>query len=338
MRAVVLESPQRFRVEERAEPVADDGRVLVRIESVGLCGTDVSIFSGKIPVDYPRVLGHEMVGVVESETPHLECGARVVVDPNLYCGHCYQCSKGQTNVCVRAELMGRDRDGALQDLIEVPAANLYALPSTIDPRHAALVQVLTTCMHAQRQTPLFPEQSTLVYGLGVTGLLHIQLARARGSHPLIGVTRSSVKRELAERLGADMTVDPADPLIGEKILDVTGGRGCDVVIECVGRVETLARSIEVVRIGGHLTVFGTITADRGSLPFYQLYYKEISVSNPRAAKPEDYPDCLGMIGSGRVQLEPLVTHRFPLESALEAIEATIRPDSLKVVLDHGGSR
>lgn len=334
---MVLEGPRSLRVEQRPEPVPVDGQALVRIDAVGVCGTDVSIFGGKIPVHYPRVLGHEMVGVMESGAPGLEPGATVVVDPNIYCGRCYQCSRGQTNVCIHAELMGRDRDGALQDLVAAPVANVYRLPDSVDHRVAPLIQVLTTCLHAQRQTPLFPESSALVYGLGVTGLLHVQLARARGAHPVIGITRNPAKRALAERLGADLTLDPADQQATGKVADATGGRGPDVVIECVGLVETLARSIELVRIGGHITVFGTVTADRGALPFYQLYYREISISNPRAAKPEDYPDGLALIASGKVQLEPLVTHRFPLESAQQALGATAEAGSLKVMLDHAGA-
>jgi 2-desacetyl-2-hydroxyethyl bacteriochlorophyllide A dehydrogenase len=335
MHAVVLEAQESLRLEERPEPTAGGENVVVRIRATGICGTDVSIFSGKVPVDYPLVLGHEMVGNLESPTPELAPGTRVVVDPNVFCGTCYQCLRGQENVCGKAELMGRDRDGALSDFVAVPAHNIYPIPEEINDRIAPLLQVLTTCLHAQRQTQLFPQDSVVVLGLGVSGLLHLQLARARGAHPIIGITRSESKRALAARLGADLVIDPSDPTLKEQVAEATQGQGPDLVVECVGKTETLAQAIDLVRVGGRMIVFGTITEDAGELPFYQLYYKELSLANPRAAKPEDFPASIELVATGTVELDPLITHTFPLESAEEAIVTSSESGSLKVILDHG---
>jgi L-iditol 2-dehydrogenase len=334
MHTVVLEAPESLRIEERPEPTADKENVVVRIRAIGICGTDLSIFSGKVPVDYPLVLGHEMIGTLEDPVPGLGPGTRVVVDPNVFCRTCYQCLKGQENVCIRAELMGRDRDGAFTDLLAVPARNVYPIPDEINDQTAPLLQVLTTCLHAQRQTQLFPQDSVVVLGLGVSGLLHLQLAKARGAHPVIGVTRSASKRSLAARLGADLVIDPSDPALKEQVAEATQGHGPDLVIECVGKTQTLAQAIDLVRIGGRIIVFGTITEDAGELPFYQLYYKELSLMNPRAAKPEDFPASIGLVAAGTIELDPLITHTFPLESAEEAIAATSESGSLKVILDH----
>ncbi|MDQ3923620.1 MAG: alcohol dehydrogenase catalytic domain-containing protein [Actinomycetota bacterium] len=335
MHTVVLESPESLRLVTRPEPTVGGEDVVVRIRATGICGTDVSIFSGKVAVDYPLVLGHEMVGILESSTPELAHGTRVVVDPNVFCGTCYQCLRGQENVCGRAELMGRDRDGALTDLLAVPARNVYPIPEELDDRIAPLLQVLTTCLHAQRQTQLFPQDSVVVLGLGVSGLLHLQLARARGAHPIIGITRSESKRSLAVRLGADLVIDPSEPALKEQVVEATQGQGPDLVVECVGKTETLAQAIDLVRVGGRIVVFGTITEVAGELPFYQLYYKELSLANPRAAKPEDFPASIGLVTAGTVELDPLVTHTFPLESAEEAIATSSESSSLKVILDHG---
>jgi 2-desacetyl-2-hydroxyethyl bacteriochlorophyllide A dehydrogenase len=341
LRAVVLEAPRSLALTERDAARAGPGEVLIDISATGICGTDVSIFAGKISVQHPLVMGHEMVGrIVEvGEGVHrgdLGPGARVVVDPNLYCGVCYQCSKGQENVCPAGALMGRDRDGAFRDAIVVPASNAYPLPEEIDDLVAPLVQVLATCVHGQRTAPLFAGESTLVLGLGVTGLLHLQVARARGASPLIGVTRSEAKRRLAEALGADLTLDAGDPRLDERIMEATSGRGPDVVIECVGQVETLAQAIRWARIGGQVVLFGTITADRGALPFYQLYFRQITWTNPRAAKPEDFPASIELASRGAVRLEPLVTDTLPLEKAADAIAVTTQRSSLKVILDHHG--
>lgn len=334
MYTVVLEAPESLRLEERPEPTAGGEDVVVRIRATGICGTDVSIFSGKVSVGYPLVLGHEMVGTLESPTPELASGTRVVVDPNVFCGTCYQCSKGQENVCARAELMGRDRDGALTDLLAVPARNVFSIPDEIGDQTAPLLQVLTTCVHAQRQARLFPQDSVVVLGLGVSGLLHVQLAKARGAYPVIGITRSECKRSLATRLGADLVIGPSDPDLEEQVTEITQGRGPDLVVECVGKTETLAQAINLARVGGGITVFGTITEESGEIPFYQLYYKELFLTNPRAAKPEDFPTAIELVASGAVELGPLITHTFPLESAGEAIGVSSESDSLKVILSH----
>jgi L-iditol 2-dehydrogenase len=334
MHTVVLEAPESLRLEERPEPTAAGEDVVVRIRATGICGTDVSIYSGKLGVDYPLVLGHEMVGTLESPTSELVIGTRVVVDPNVFCGICYQCLRGEENVCSKAELMGRDRDGALTNLLAVPARNVYPIPEEIDDRIAPLLQVLTTCVHAQRQTQVFPQDSVVVLGLGVSGLLHLQLARARGAHPIIGITRSESKRALAARLGTDLVIDPSDPALKEQIAEATQGQGPDLVVECVGKTETLAHAIDLVRIGGRIIVFGTITESAGELPFYQLYFKELSLVNPRAAKPEDFPASIGLVAAGTIELDPLITHTFPLESAEEAVVTSGESSSLKVILDH----
>ena len=338
MRAVVLEADATLRVDDRPPPSPQQGEVLVELVTSGICGTDLSIYSGKIRVEHPRVMGHEMFGHVRRSEGRPAPGARVVVDPALSCGACFWCSKGQTNLCPRGALLGRDRDGGFADLIAVPAANVYEVPASIHDRVAPLLQVLAVCVHAQREAPLFPGDSALVLGLGVSGLLHLQLARARGARPLIGVTRSSRKRALAEELGADLALDRSDPRLKEKVLEATAGRGPDVVVECAGQVETLSAAIDLVRPGGQIVLFGTITANRGALPFYSLYLKELTITNPRAAKPEDFPAAIELAASGRVILEPLITHTFSLEDAQRAIEATRDGATLKVILDHGGER
>ena len=340
MKSVVLDAPNELRLEQRAEPQPGQGEALVAVHSTGICGTDLSIFAGKIPVTHPLVMGHEMVGSIlelNGGVPlgrRLEQGDRVVVDPVVSCGTCYQCSKGQVNLCPNGALMGRDRDGGFSNTVAVPAANLYLLPQEISDTTGPLMQVLTTCIHAQRQTALFPGESVLVMGLGVTGLLHLQLAKARGASPLIGITRTASKRALAERLGADLTLDPSDPKALETVLGYTSGRGVDVAIEAVGRGSSLAGAIEFTRIGGRLTLFGTVTEPAPALPYYQLYYKELMISNPRAAKPEDFPAATDIVSSGTVKLEPLVTDVFPLSRAGEAIAAISSGGSLKVILDH----
>jgi 2-desacetyl-2-hydroxyethyl bacteriochlorophyllide A dehydrogenase len=193
MKAMVLKAPRELVPDQVARPGPDASRVLIRVTHSGICGTDFKIYSGAIPVSYPRIMGHEMVGrVVDAgDAGRFASGERVIVDPELYCGACFHCRIGQTHLCPNGMLIGRDADGGFAEYVAAPASHVFPLPDSIDSRTAPLIQVLTTCLHAQRQVNIFPAESVVVFGLGVTGQLHVQLAKARGASPVIGVTRSA---------------------------------------------------------------------------------------------------------------------------------------------------
>ena len=238
MRAALLTGPRALELLERDASPPEPHEVLVRVESIGICGTDLSIYAGKIPVAYPRVMGHEIVGTLASGA---RSGERVLVDPGIACGRCTQCRENRTNICTRGWLIGRDRDGGLCELVTVPSANVHPLPDGLDPTTAPLLQVLATCAHAQRRIGITPGESVVVLGLGVTGLLHLQLAKLRGAGPVIGVTRSAPKLAIAGGLGADGTA-AADGTEAEAVAEALPG-GADVVLECVGTVAALARAM-----------------------------------------------------------------------------------------------
>jgi L-iditol 2-dehydrogenase len=197
-----------------------------------------------------------------------------------------------------------------------------------------MIQVLTTCLHAQRQIATFPGEYVVVLGLGVTGQLHVQLSKARGA-TVIGVTRSADKRALAETLGADATFPGGDGAI-ERVREFTEGRGADVVIETTGVMPSLSAAIHMARPGGRLLMFGIITAKEGALPFYDLYYKELALINSRVAKGEDYPGAIGLVERGQVRLEPLVSDVMPLRE-LKAAIGMLGSDSgqrMKIIMEH----
>src|SRR5215469_8644109 len=256
MRAMVLRAPSQLALDQIARPVAHAGEVLVRVTHSGLCGTDLKIYNGAIRVRHPLVMGHEVAGeVIESGASGLVPGDRVVIDPVLYCGHCFHCRKGQTNLCPDGGLIGRDTDGGFADYAAVPAGQAFRLPDSIDNRTAPLVQVATTCLHGQRRTPLFAGESVAVIGLGVSGQLHVQLAKARGAGTVIGISRSRFKNEVARALGADITIEAGEGALS-KVLDATDGRGADVVIESTGVMAAVAEAIRMARFGGQVLLFG----------------------------------------------------------------------------------
>jgi 2-desacetyl-2-hydroxyethyl bacteriochlorophyllide A dehydrogenase len=337
MKAMVLTAPSELAPQDVATPPADDSNVLVHVTHSGICGTDYKIYRGAIPVAYPRIMGHEMVGtVVEAGASRtVSRGDRVIVDPELFCGACFHCRIGQTHLCPTGILLGRDANGGFAEFLAAPPSQVFSLPSGVDSEHAPLIQVLTTCVHAQRQVDIFAGEYVVVLGLGVTGQLHVQLAKARGA-TVIGVTRSAEKRALAETLGADLTI-PGDEHAIARVREATEGRGPDVVIETTGVVPSLAQAIHMTRSGGRILMYGIITAKDGALPFYDLYFKELRLINARVAKSEDYPAAVSLVQRGVVRLAPIVSDVMPL-GELEAAIGMLGSDSgqrMKIILDHG---
>jgi len=336
MRAMVLRAPMSLEADDLPVPRPHESDVLVKMTHSGICGTDYKIYSGAIPVGYPRVMGHEMAGeIADAGAGRLGGGTRVIVDPELYCGACFHCRIGQTHLCPGGMLIGRDTNGGFADYVSAPASHVFPLPDSIDSRDAPLIQVLTTCLHAQRQIDIFPGEAVVVYGLGVTGQLHVQLAKARGANPVIGVTRSADKRALAETLGADFTIPGGEGAL-ERVRELTDGRGADAVIETTGFLPSVASCVHMARSGGRLLLFGIITAKEGALPFYDLYFKELALISARVAKSEDYPAAIALVESGQVRLGPLVSNVFPLTELKDAI-GMLGSESgprMKIILDH----
>jgi 2-desacetyl-2-hydroxyethyl bacteriochlorophyllide A dehydrogenase len=337
MKAMVLNGPSQMGLEEVTTPKPGAGQVLVRITHSGICGTDYKIYTGAIPVRYPRIMGHEMIGeVVEANGGDLRPGERVIIDPELYCGACFHCRIGQTHLCPNGQLLGRDSNGGFAEFLVAPASQVFRLPDSVNDQEAVLIQVLTTCLHSQRLTPIFAGESVAVLGLGVTGQLHAQIAKVRGAGLLMGITRSADKRELAEKLGADLTFAGGPDAI-QKVREATSGRGADVVIDTTGMLPVVADGLEMVRSGGRILLFGIITAKEGALPFYNLYFKEIQVINARVAKSEDYPACIELVQRGQIKLRPLISNVLPLgdlKSAIGMLGSEGGSQRMKIIMEH----
>jgi L-iditol 2-dehydrogenase len=334
MQAVVVEEVGRLAIADLPEPDPAGG-ALVAVDRAGICGTDMKIIAGAIPVAHPLVLGHEVVGRVVAPGPRglVPEGTAVLVNPATSCGHCALCRRDRANLCPNGVLRGRDADGLFAELIAVDELQLHAVPDDVAAADAVLLQVLGTCVHAQSLVTVEPDDIAVVVGLGTTGLLHVQLLRARGVGTVLGVTRSAAKRALASQLGATAVAAPGE---ARALLDdLSGGRGADLVVESVGAVASLAQAIDLAAAGATLLVYGTVTGE-GPLPLYQLYFKELDVVSARAALPRDYDRAVRLVAEGRLQLGPLLSAAFPLAEAPAAVEA-IRadPSLLKVSLEVG---
>ena len=336
MKAMVLERPNQMALQTVDDLHPNLGEVLIKTTHAGICGTDTKIYEGKIPANYPLVMGHEIVGeIVDGDTNEVaKRGARVLVDPVLYCGSCFHCKQGETNLCPNGGIMGREVNGGFADYCIAKTSHIYPLPEQLDSKTGAAIQVLTTVMHAQNKGDVVTGDAVVVSGLGVTGLMHIQLAKARGAKVVVGTSRNAHKREIALALGADYAVSHGEEA-KKTILEVTEGIGADIVIECVGNLSMLAEAVELARLGGKVIPFGIYPSGQAELPFYDFYFKELQIINVRAAKGSDFSSCIKLVSAGEVDLEALITHSLPYTELNSAIRMLMEPsdERIKVILE-----
>lgn len=332
MKAAVLSRPGQIDVRDYPQPEAGSA-ALVRVTATGICGTDLKIVTGEIPVATPLVLGHEVIGRIDqpsSKPGALPSGTPVVVDPVVSCGVCDVCRNDLPHLCPRGGLIGRDTDGGFAEFIVVPEARLHAVPPGMTEADAVMLQVLSTCVHAQTRISPGLGSTAVVVGLGVTGLLHVALLAARGVTTIVGVSRSQAKRDLALSFGATVTAQPS--AAPAAVAQATRGRGAQIVVECAGTQDSLSQATDLAGLGASVLIFGTVSPAADRMPTYEWYRKELTLLNTRAARPRDISAAIRVVQEGIVRPGRLVTSRHALADIGGAISAHHRPGEVKVTM------
>src|SRR5947209_502167 len=235
MRAAILEAPRRLVVQETSEPHPTDGEVMLAVEAVGVCGSDLPVFQGTRPVTYPLILGHEAIGrVVEPGRSQLDQGTRVVVEPNIPCGVCPVCRRGWGNLCPNKRSLGLNAPGAFADRVAVPAEFVHPVPPEIAARDAVVLEPLAVAVHAFKLGEVAAGDAVAVIGCGNEGLLLTQVAVARGARVLAADMRED-RLAAAERLGASRILQvPTDQSPEELGARIAADWSPLVVFECAG--------------------------------------------------------------------------------------------------------
>jgi len=338
-RTAVLEAPRRFAVVNRPTPVAAADEVLVRIAATAVCHTDLSIYTGDHPgVRYPVVMGHESTGVVDAVGPEvagLASGQPVIINPIISCGRCDSCRRGAGNLCRSAGLFGREVEGSLSEYVNLPARYVHPLPAHLPLADATLIETLATVRHAQRRLGVASGESVVVLGQGTSGLLHTRLAALAGADPLIAVSRTRWKLDMALRMGAQQAIcASAEEAVGE-VMRLTGGLGADVVIDTAGSAATPMAAIEMLRPGGRFSPYAVSHECCTGFTTFPLYYKEISIIGSRALVDEDMEPSIELVASGKVDVSDFVSATYPLDRAPAAFEEYERNPGavLRIVID-----
>ncbi|MER8732835.1 zinc-binding alcohol dehydrogenase family protein [Mesorhizobium sp. M1227] len=313
MKAVVCRSPGELVLEDRPAPGAPPaGWALVAVSHVGICGTDYHIFEGKHPfLAYPRIMGHEVSGTVieVGEDIDLAVGEAVVVNPYLACGKCIACRQGKPNCCVRIEVLGVHRDGAMCEQILVPAQNLYPA-NGLSLADAAAVEFLAIGAHAVRRSLADPGARTLVIGAGPIGLGTALFARIAGLDVML-LDMSAERLGFAESELGFATLDGSQGAAADLVREATGGDGFDVVFDATGNTRSVQSAFAHVAHGGAL-VLVSVVKDDIAFSDPEFHKREMMLIGSRNALRADFDHVAASIRNGALPLAKLVTHRTKL--------------------------
>ncbi len=344
MKALLLSEYNQLDIADLPAPVPGVDEILVRVAACGICGSDVHGYDGtsgrRIP---PIVMGHEAAGVVAaagSGVTKFKPGDRVTFDSTVYCGQCEFCLQGDINLCNNRQVIGVScgdfrRAGAFAEYVVVPQRITYHLPEELEFQEAAMLEAVSVALHAVRVSEMKGGETALVIGAGMIGLLTLQAAKAAGASQVLIADIDRSRLERAEKLGADATLLLSGAELVEEILRRTNGRGVDLVLEAVGRDETIAASIASVRKGGTVTLIGNISP-QVKIPLQVVVSRQIRLQGSCASSGE-YPEAMELLANGKIKVKPLITAVAPLSDGpswfarLHAGE----PNLMKVVLDPG---
>ena len=315
-----------IRVVEEPEPPVEPGHSLVRTTAVGLCGSDLHWFAeggiGDAVLRRPLVLGHEFAGVVE-RGPLL--GRRVAVDPAIPCGRCARCVEGNPNLCPTIRFAGHgDTDGGLRELVAWPDELLHPLPDEVSDAGGAMLEPLGVAIHCFDLAKVRVGASVAVIGCGPIGLMVLALARAAGARPVVAVEPLEHRRNAALAMGAPVTLSPAEA--HEAPPDV------DVVFEVAGTNEAVELALLAARPGGRVVLAGIPDDDRTTFSASVARRKGLTLKLVRRMK-HTYPRAIALARDGVVDVESLVTDRYPLTETPAAIASANRRGGLKTVVD-----
>lgn len=340
MQALVLTEYKKLELQDVPIPEIGDNDVLIRVRACGICGSDAHGFDGstgrRIP---PIIMGHEAAGEITkvgSAVRGWQQGDRVTFDSTIYCGTCAYCRQGLMNLCDDRRVLGVSceeyrQHGAFAEYVAVPQHILYRLPDNLSYEQAALVEPVAVAFHAVSLTPIALNDTAVVVGAGMIGLLVIQTLRLAGCGTIIALDVDPARLEVARQFGADHAILSNQDAAG-RVLEITGGRGADLALDAVGITASINTALTCLKKGGALTLIGNL-APNINLPLQLIVVRQITLRGSCASNGE-YAACLDMIARGAITVEPLISAVAPLQEGAAWFERLYNRegDLLKVIL------
>jgi threonine dehydrogenase-like Zn-dependent dehydrogenase len=337
MRRVVI-YPGRIAVEAADVPAPGPNEALVRTLAAGVCGSDLHAAHGRHPfVSLPYRPGHEVVGVVEVAGSAVEGyvpGQRVIVEPDLPCWTCKMCASGRENLCENLQFFGCGYpQGGMADYFTLAANRLHPVPDTLDDPTAAIIEPLSTPVHAVRLAGDVAGRAVAVLGAGTIGLFTLAVLRAHGAGKVVSTDPNLAKRERAEALGADATIDARVPDVAQQVREALGG-SADIVFDCVAIQSSMDQAIAIADKGGTVMVVG-VPAREVTVPLPIVQDHQIRIQGSATYLPEDYAESAVLLGREAVRTADFVTATRPLDQVAEAFELASSGNHVKVLVTVG---
>ena len=332
MKAIQLEKPGSFRVIDIDEPSAPGpGEAVVRVHQVGICGTDLGGYLGKMPFfSYPRIPGHELgveVVSVGDGVTNVRPGDRCSVEPYLNCQRCHACGRGHTNCCHHNQTLGVHCDGGLRRYYTVPARKLH-VGASLDFEQLALVETLAIGSHAVFRAALKPGETVLVIGAGPIGLSVIEFAKLSGARTVVMDMNEQRLAFVRDVMGVTDTVltrgDGSEFTVVETLTD---GNGAEVVIDATGSNKSMSQALGLCAFAGRLVYVGITQADLSFPHAPILHRRELSILGSRNALPEDFRSIIGHIEARRIDTRPWITHRSAFGEMIDQFPSWLKPET-----------
>lgn len=345
MKAALLEGIRNLKITEVETPGCEAGEVLVKVGACGLCRTDMKAYKlGQRDLRLPRILGHEIAGTV-AETGggvlHVRPGDGVQVSPGLSCGCCRYCLGGLHHMCDSVQIMGFHYDGGFAEYVLVPANGvnhgvLNKIPDHLSFQEAALTEPLACCVNMQETVRVGLGDVVAIFGAGPLGILNARLAKARGAGPVILVEMNEERLAAASGRDFDYCVDALRDSPVDRIMEVTGGRGADVVIPCCPSPETFGYGLEFLAKKGRFGFFsGLLHEPQAPAPapdLNMIHYKELSVHGAYGCSSLHNRTALALLASGAIKVKDMITRTIVLDELLSGLEDIVSMKETKIVL------
>jgi L-iditol 2-dehydrogenase len=338
MKQAVMTAPGKIEFRQVDPPKPKPDEVLIEVKRIGVCGSDIHVYHGTHPyTGYPVVQGHEVSGIVAetgAAVKDFQPGQVVVFMPQVTCGVCYPCRHGMEHICDNLKVMGFQTSGAAQQYFPVPARQVLNVPANVPLDQAAMIEPLAVAVHALSRAGDVRRKKVVVLGAGAIGNLVAQSARALGAVNVLITDIRQYKLEKARICGNDPAVNTSSADLGEAILKEFGPDKADVIFECVGAQATISQAIQFARKGSTIVVVGVF----GKKPEVDLGFvqdRELTLTGTLMYQRQDYELAIQLMAEGKLNLEPMITQRFPFDQYLQAYQAIEASEGkyLKVMID-----
>ncbi|ECB7874941.1 alcohol dehydrogenase catalytic domain-containing protein [Salmonella enterica] len=321
VKAVYIKKPNEIEARWVKYPVKKENEVLLKVVSVGICGSDIGAFRGTNPlVTYPRVIGHEVVGVIIEDgvgmPRNTQKGDRVIVDPYIYCGHCYPCSVGRTNCCEKLKVIGVHIDGAMQEVVAHPAHLIHKIPDNVSSEMAPLAEPLTIALHALHRANLKNGEYVAIIGAGAIGLMAALTALHYGATPIL-IDIVEERLQYAKTLGIPYVLNPMKTQVVDDIKEITQGTMAQVVVEASGANSAIRQTLDLASFAGRISFTGWPKQET-SLPTNLITFKELDLCGSRTSAGE-FGEALQMLSTLDINPTDVVSKVVNIDEVPDAV-------------------